>query len=433
VRKKALHIVLGLFFPLIAQAESAFSISGKATQSAYFATQSDADENPMLSRSSLWLKPSYSPSETFNTKAEVIFDYDQNNIVDYSRQNQGSITLREGYAQYTFEGFDFRIGRQVYSWGPSDGVNPTDYFGEKDQTYFTFEEDNKRRGIASLNIGFIPESGASPLSFQLVLAPEAPASKLVLPPLASNPAVRIYSSQASQENIFDGINVGGKIKYTGDSWDFGVNAYTGQSTTPEFQILRLNGGVYDVALFHQGMTAAGIESTYTYEKWIFRLESSYKTYKLSKGREEILQPDIVDTVVGIERPFGDHFRTHFQLIIKNALDEISPDLVVGNNFADTLVLQALKTSNNLLLGMDEQVELGGTGRITLTLLDDQLEFQIFALTLNESFLYRPTVKYTLYGKYILTAGAEIYDGKSSTPLGQLKDFSNIFAEVSYLF
>lgn len=429
---KKVILLLCLSLSSQALAESPFSIGGKASYGIFHGTEEDVD-NPLISRPSLWLKPTYNPTESLSVRVEGILDYHMNNEVDPDEDEEFRATLREGFVQYTLGGLDLRFGRQIFSWGPSDGVNPTDYFGVKDQTYFTFDEDNKRRGVTAFNATFIPDGGNSPYTFQFVAAPEAPKSDVLLPPFAPIAGIDYLDPHESQESMFDDINLGAQTKYTGDSWDAGISAYYGQSQIPEIQIIKSDMTGYDVALYHQKVSAFGIQGSYTFERWIFRIESSYKSYALEDGRKELLQPDIVDTVLGIERPIGDNVRTHFQLIIKNALQDIDPGDLSGNNPTDTQVIQGIKATNNLLLGMDSTTEFGATGRITLTLLDEQLELQLFSLWLADSTLTRPSIKYIYDGSIVTTVGTDLYAGNEDTPLGQLKPFSNVFAEISYLF
>jgi hypothetical protein len=88
---------------------------------------------------------------------------------------QGESELREGYIDYTADGWDLRIGRQVITWGLGDLVFVNDVFPKDHEALFAGRPlEYLKLGVDAVKLGVYPKFA----SFELVLAPDFRESRI---------------------------------------------------------------------------------------------------------------------------------------------------------------------------------------------------------------------------------------------------------------
>jgi hypothetical protein len=89
-----------------------------------------------------------------------------------SRGNE--IVFREMYINYDADGYRFRLGNQVVSWGTADSINPTAYFSPNDFREFILKDDAEARfGIPSVSAMVFFDEFTTELLFAPVHVPPA--------------------------------------------------------------------------------------------------------------------------------------------------------------------------------------------------------------------------------------------------------------------
>ncbi|GAX61285.1 hydrolases of the HAD superfamily [Candidatus Scalindua japonica] len=88
---------------------------------------------------------------------KLIFDNDNysSSYID-EFENRGvrrlSFDLEEYYAEFNFNSFDLKIGKQIFSWGKADGFNPTDNLNPRDYIDLFVEEE--KIGVPAINLTY---------------------------------------------------------------------------------------------------------------------------------------------------------------------------------------------------------------------------------------------------------------------------------------
>lgn len=413
------------------------SLGGRFTHSIFLSERGDDTGEPLLNRATGVLRGSLLPTQSITLVSEGTVDvwFPGNLPIDEVPETGAEAKLRldQAFAQMAAGGVDLRLGRQVFSWGTSDVFNPTDVFGSKDQTYFSAEEEYKRRGLIGLALSWIPASGNSSWNLRLVATFEPPKSRIFTPPLEPNPMV-VNRGVVSEDTKLP--NLGSRIEYAGDGWDTALSFYHGQNNQPEFQLLATAAEPLAFGIVHQEVSMIGADFSYSPGSWIFRLETAYRHQHLRKGEEELLQPDLWDLVIGAERPLGDRVRFHAQLISRNAYDEDDFDSERFNqNLPQAILVSALREANNTILNFSGSNSTGGTVRLTAQILEERLEAQIFHIYFAErrGGATRPSLKFTPVSGFSFSLGAEFYSGEPGSSFHMLKAYNSYFLESTFVF
>lgn len=408
---------------------------GRVLHSQFARAKKPFSAAPLQSRSLAMLDASWKLDENLDVKLTPWFFWTYaNDLNGPTKVATLSTQLQRGYIRNSGEGWEVRVGRDVVSWGVSDAINPTDYLGVKDQTFLTFQDENKRRGLNLIRAKWTADEGRSPVSLEFVLAGQAPRTDVLEPEQTLPSSVKDWGVRSSQKGDF-GSNLAIRAQYTGEGWEGSISGYTGQSALPEYQLLESSLLSIGVGRQHQRMTAVGFDGTSSHQKWIFRWEAAHRRFSLSDGRAEILQQPTLDTVVGVERPLGERFRVHGQILHKWINDWKDPKSLSGSSATETSVLRALAEANQRLWGSTSASSLGSTLRLTYKTESEDWTVQTFHLYLfeSQSAIHRPSLTHTPITNLNVTLGAELLDGPLDTGLGSLRDLSSLFAELEFVF
>lgn len=440
---------LSLFFIGISTASAArvngfeptFNLGGRLYTDQYFTAYNSMTYPSGVFQSSIsaWLDLQANITENSSILAVGQLDAFLRSLTE---PNQSSFDgrLREGYYSYQSSSLEFRLGQQIIPWGKSDGVNPTDYFTAKDYTLMNPDDEVKRIGAPSVMLSFTPNDGSSPINFTGIFQATYPQTKLIIPALATQniPAGVGFQLYPNTPGYFqqNSIEFGGKLAYLGNEFDFSVSAFRGMNHFAQY--------VYDFNLNNISpqniqQTVIGGDLSFTAGSSVVRAESAY--FIPDQGPENttlygLVQPSHWDTVAGVEKTFFENIHTQVQFLYRYYMGYLNPSLYSTMNPVVTQLQQGIARSNALLLNFQRQNNPGATFRVGYASEESDWTADLFLVGYfaeGQDYLLRPQVTFKPMEGLKLLAGADLYGGEETRPLGSLHLNSTLFFEGRYLF
>jgi hypothetical protein len=418
-----------------------WSFHGKAFTDLYGFMQGPRSGEILQSNFSFWPELEAKFNEQWSGRAQAAINVYFKNLRQPERTS-ADFLLREGYVTYQKSGWEIRAGQQIIPWGKSDGINPTDYFTAKDYTFYNPDDELRRRGELSLSLSMTPNQGDSPWNLQAVFQARYPQTRLLIPDLVI-PAGLAFEKYAPESRYFhpEDMQAGVRAQYLGTGVDFSVSAFRGTSTFPQYQF-NPGGGVSAprIEAYHPQQTAFGGDLSFNLgESSTVRLETAVLLPD-NGGENDIffglVQPHHWDTVLGLERAFGEAWRVTGQFFVRYHLVYREPELFNDGNPVTTGIQQSVGRANALVLNFPARTVPGTTLRVAYADPSSAWTVEAFLVgyfTEEAGYLFRPSIGYKPLDDLKLTAGAEIYGGDPEQTLGALRDRSAMFGEVKYFW
>ena len=86
---------------------------------------------------------------------DLYFNATMDAVYDSLFPGKTGVSLKEAYVEYVRNRFDFRLGRQIVSWGRADGVQITDIVSPKDYSELVGQEyEDSRLPVDALKLRF---------------------------------------------------------------------------------------------------------------------------------------------------------------------------------------------------------------------------------------------------------------------------------------
>ncbi|MFX9015996.1 hypothetical protein ABTN29_20110, partial [Acinetobacter baumannii] len=60
--------------------------------------------------------------------------------------------INEAYLTFKHEDTQVRFGRQIFSWGRADRINPSDFLGAKNLTQLVTDDEQQRLGVDAIKL-----------------------------------------------------------------------------------------------------------------------------------------------------------------------------------------------------------------------------------------------------------------------------------------
>lgn len=157
---------------------------------------------------------------------------------DQADPARNRILLKEAYATLFYDKADFKVGRQIFSWGKADGFNPTDVLAPRDLTDPLLTDDT-RLGILAAKMGVRAfgmdlEAIVAP-GFQPGLLPQAGSRWLTEPELPPVPGLRLHMDppNAPDEGLTE-TQVAGRLSASIGGWDVSLMHAYARNPVPSF-------------------------------------------------------------------------------------------------------------------------------------------------------------------------------------------------------
>jgi hypothetical protein len=331
-------------------------------------------------------------------------------------------------------GWHLRAGQILTPWGRSDGVNPTDYLTARDYTFLSSHDEVRRLGAPGAFVSFVPNDGNSPLEFTLAWNARYPQSKMLIPTTAVPAGLSVQTEPVTPRFLADSQELAVKAAYLASNWDASLSAFDGRSHFGQFV---WNGS--RVTLEYLPIRALGGDFSVTFDAFVLRGESAYYFYDLgSSGLQglSLTEPNHWDTVLGVERPFGDRFRVLVQLLYRLHPGLTDPNGYLGANLVETAIVREIARANALIQNYQRKSRLGATFLVSYDSEGGEWHGELGGIgnfVGGGDYVFRPKVSRKIAESLRLLAGFEIYGGRSDLPLGSLRNYRSAFVEGMYSF
>jgi hypothetical protein len=335
-------------------------------------------------------------------------------------RSDATAELREAFVDVRLGQLDVRLGRQVIAWGRADGVNPTDNLTGEDLTLLAPDDDDRRLGATAVRASYYFDD----VSVTGLWVPEFRPHRFPLPP---PPPGLTFVSSARQ---WPGDVWAVRVEQTGRAVDWSASYVRGLDTLPDLgPDHREDGTESTVRLAHHPVRIFGADMAANAGRFGLRAEGAYVATDDSGGRDRFTKNAFIFLVVGGDRTFREHLNLNVQYLYRFVFDyrPLRPDLPGLET--------AVATQQAVLSGQTTRVQHGASFRIAYKWLRETLEAECAAAGYVEprGFTIRPKLAYAISDHWKLIAGAELFNGESSSVFGLLRPNSTAFVEARWSF
>ena len=346
---------------------------------------------------------------------KLIFDNDNysSSYID-EFENKGirrlNFDLEEYYAEFNFNSFDLKIGKQIFSWGKADGFNPTDNLNPRDYIDLFVEEE--KIGVPAINLLYYWNDFA----FDLVFIPTYTPTRLPLTNARHSfldPETQfVINGRELPSDKWSSSQTGIRVLKHVSGWDLSVSYYDGyddltlatiesdQSLTPRYNRTRVVGA--DFATTFGGLGVHGEAAQFFYdgsknEDYLqFILGIDYNWTNVIYDHDIFLILEYMgDTTTQSREDKRPAFATGLGRVFRNSF--IS---TVTYKFSDTLELET-KLANNL---------------------DHHM-----------SYVINPEINYDITDQFKLSFGIDFIEGNQTTFFGQFDNDDRSYFFLRYSF
>lgn len=199
-------------------------------------------------------------------------------IYDSVNPGKSGLSLKEAYAEYVRDRFDFRLGRQIVSWGRADGVQITDIVSPKDNTELVGQEyEDTRLPVDALKLRVFDMS----YTFEGIWIPVACFSEY--PEDEDNPLYSIYFPGETVSysirggdrplGILDG-ELGVRASFFLPALDVSLSLFSGWDNDPGYA-RSAEGEDITLTRKYERILMAGIDMAVPVEALVFRAEAAW--------------------------------------------------------------------------------------------------------------------------------------------------------------
>jgi hypothetical protein len=330
-------------------------------------------------------------------------------------------------------GREIRAGQLLTPWGRSDAVNPTDFLVGKDYTFLSTREELRRLGAPGVRASFVPDAGSSPIEATVVWHARYAQSKLLIPTSGVPSGLAVETDPRSPRLFGDRQEWAAKLAYLSSSWDVSVSAFDGRSKFGQF--------VWDgsaVALRYLPVRAIGSDFSVAFDSFVLKGESAYYFYDVGRhglGDLSLTEPNHFESVVGVEKPFGERFRALVQVLYRVHPSLRDSQTWVGASPVETAIVRGVARANALIQNYQDRSRVGATFLLSWTEEEGTWSAELGAVGnfVGGDYVVRPKVARKIGESFRASAGLDWYGGPVDRPLGALRDYRSVYAEAETSF
>ncbi len=413
--------------------EEALALHGRIESEVYVPIQDRIGSQLQQSSTSLWIDG----KSKFSDRSFGRFELRGQHIDSSVQRSPGfRIELREAYLDYAANDSEFKLGRLILPWGKSDVVQPTDFLGAKNYTLFSVDEESRRVGANSLWAA--RSAGSWTLTF--VWTPQFPQSELLIPPNTA-PSFSTTTVNVDSQSTLPAMTLGRsetalRASYLGTGWDSALTFFRGWNHLPYFELAPgSTAAAVSIRKTFRRISAIGWDGSLNAGAWILRWESAYTWTDNARASHALVEPSHLDTVLGAERPWGDHLRLQGQLLWRYHPHFLSPSSTPGTDPLTQIANPAIASANAQLQGYQFRSRTGASLRVSYAHEDSGLEAEVFGLGnfIGGDYLVRPKLTYAWTEALKTSLGMDYYGGPTNRTLGALQAYNAIFLQGKYLF
>lgn len=329
------------------------------------------------------------------------------------------VDLRETYMDYRTGNFDFRLGRQIVTWGVGDLLFINDVFPKDYVSFFS------GRSLEYLKIGvdgFHTRYSSDAVNGELMIIPFfepniIPTSKrfFLFDPYSNIPSRVEEEPATTLENTQQALRLYRRIK----DFDVSAYAYSGFWKTPSMKPDSIASPTR-VTTVYPDLSVYGLSAQGSALGGILSFETGYYQSREDKeGKDSFIPNSQIRFLIGYQR-------------------QIWEDFTVGVQYYGEIMEDHSAYENFLPAGFPAQKEY----RDTFTLrLEQLLKHQTLKLSLftfyspvDNDYLIQPQVSYKFTDSLSFTLGSSLFGGeKDTTFLGQFDKNDNVYLSVRFDF
>lgn len=329
------------------------------------------------------------------------------------------VDLREAYLDYTTGNFDFRLGRQIVTWGVGDLLFINDAFPKDWISFFA------GRPLEYLKIGvdgFRTRYSSEAVNAEFLVIPRFKPDNLptsdrffLFDPFADVPSRFEQEPESSFENTELALRLYRRIK----DFDVSAYAYRGFWRTPS--MLPDNfAAPTKVTAFYPDLSVYGLSAQGSAWDGILSFETGYYHSREDEGGNDPIIPNSqVRFLVGYQR-------------------QVWEDFTVGLQYYGEIMEDYSAYRSSLLTGFPAQEEYRD---IVSLRLEQLMKHQTLLLSLftfyspvDKDYLFRPKISYKIFDNLSCALGANVFGGRNNTTfLGQFDKNDNIYLWVRFDF
>lgn len=355
--------------------------------------------------------------ESFSESAEFFgrldFTYD-----DYAEESM-DLELREGYLKFRLgDLFDFKVGRQIITWGTGDLIFINDVFAKDYVSFFNGRDDQYLKAPQNaLRVAHYNKLGTWSLIYTPKFAPNRiPTGERLsyYNPIANSivGGSDFYFEGVRPESKFENGEIAARFKRYFGNADVALYAYDGFYKNP----VAMN--MMDSTAYYPELNVFGASIRKPIFGGIAWVESGYYYSRDDKDGDNPFIPNSqISSMIGFERQINSNLTANIQYQNKKMLDydKYEASLYPG------------------MIKMDENYHLL-TSRLTQMLMMETVTLSAFVFysPSDEDFYGRFSISYKYTDNLTMAAGANIFDGSDIyTDFGRFKMNDNVYLKLTY--
>jgi hypothetical protein len=370
----------------------------------------DLDDSGSLARGSAWGRARLDLAGAGRVVADGWLAAQSHGDADHAR-------LRELYVQGGSGGWDWKVGRQIVTWGRADGINPTDNLSPRDFTLLVAGDNEQRRGNEAAQLGI--DTGIGTLS--ALWFPRAASHTIALEVL---PQVS-YAVQAAPRRSQWAV----KLDMAGEGIDGSVSYFGGHDPMPDLSLQGLGPQGVQVAVQNNPLRVLGVDISLTRGEVVWRAEAAWMHSDSRGADDHARKKPRLWLVAGAERPVADGIIFGLQGSVQRLRNFSSPDALQDPYEREIAWRQAA------LSNQTAATQLGLVWRLAGRWLNDTLlaEFNGVWLDRPANRLWRTRLSYALNDRVQLQAGSDHTSGPAHSLFGQLRRNRLAFLQMRVTF
>lgn len=388
-----------------------WGFSGSA-RAAYWSSSRLLDDKKNLGAAALWLKWNYQLPKDIGLYAEAWARSD-----NVFKGTDKQYLMREAYADYATDAWDFRVGRQIIAWGRADRINPTDNLTPRNFRILVPEDDDNRFGALAAKARYT----FGDYSVTGIWLPDFRANVLPFPEQAG---VSFEEDVPNSHRAF-----ATKFERSGKDVDWSVSYYDGFDLNPDISVKSVApSGAMTMLLSHHRYRVLGADAATALGRYGLRGEFAYARTDDSNGDDPFIKNPFFWGVMGVERTFFSYLNVNLQYFVRYVTKFDDPSNV-NPALRDVALTQAVISNQR------DRAQHGFTFRISNKWMNETLEGEVAGMWdfTRNGYLLRPKVIYAINDKWKAVAGFDYYGGPDDSFFGRLEKNRGVYAELIYGF
>ncbi len=341
-------------------------------------------------------------------KAEVVHD---------ALAREITVDLREGYFDYSAGDFDFRLGRQVITWGVGDLLFVSDVWPKDWVSFFAGRPmDYFKVGVEALRVRLwwdvvnVEVVGATP--FQPDALPDSARFAV------ANPFAGIETRMDAPRDGYDNAELGVKLSRKALGVDFAAHAYRGFWSAPSARLEGAN-PPQSVTMFYPALSVYTLTAQTNAAGGVVSAEAGlYDSRDDARGDDPTTPNSQIRALVGYERPLWEDARAGAQYYVEAMAHY---DAYLASLPAESPVESELRDLVTVRL---EQLARQQALRLSLF---------AFYSPADGDYLVQPLAEYKLSDELRVSVGANLFGGDAHTMLGRFDRSDNVYATARFDF